>query len=295
MTDAVPRPTGRVEMVLPDGRAVLTLCRDNTAIAYGEIFSERIYELFGITLEDGATVIDVGANIGLAVIWVGDKIAHGTVHAVEPIPATFAALEANVTRHVRLDVHLHAAGASNRAGTAEFTFYPLTSTSSSMYPDDSAAAHAESRAFIRADIEKRIGFLARLAPGWILERVAERIRRHYQAAVTVPCRLLRISDLIAAHGLERVDLLKIDVEGAEFDAVAGIDAEHWPRIRQVIVEVHEGTAACEKMEALLAAAGFATARYQQSPVIFPRHWLVYARRPAPAAPVAHAHTEECLS
>jgi hypothetical protein len=107
--------------------------------------------------------------------------------------------------------------------------------------------------------------------------------------------LLRLSDLIAAHGLERVDLLKIDVEGAEFDAVAGIDAEHWPRIRQVTVEVHEGTAAGEKMEGLLAAAGFATARYQQSPVIFPRHWLVYAPRPAPAAPVAHAHTEECLS
>jgi FkbM family methyltransferase len=110
------------------------------------------------------TVIDVGVTIGVAVIWVGDTIAHGTVHAVEPIPATFAALEANVTCHVRLDVHLHAAGASNRARTAEFTFCPLTSTSSSMYPDDSAAAHAESRAFIRADIEKRIGFLARLAP-----------------------------------------------------------------------------------------------------------------------------------
>ncbi|MFM8495510.1 MAG: FkbM family methyltransferase [Planctomycetia bacterium] len=295
MTTTAPPPRGLVEMVLPDGRAVLTLCRDNTAIAYGEIFSERIYELFGITLDEGATVIDVGANIGLAVIWVGDRIAHGTVHAVEPIPATFAALEANVARHVRLDVHLHAAGASNRAGTAEFTFYPLTSTSSSMYPDDSAAAHAESRAFIRADIDKRLGWLVRLVPGWILDRVAERIRRHYQAAVTVPCRLLRISDLVTAHHIERVDLLKIDVEGAEFDAVAGIDAAHWPRIRQVIVEVHEGTAACDRMEALLAAAGFTTARFQQAPAIFPRHWLVYARRPAAATSVAHAHTEECLS
>lgn len=295
MTDAAPGPGGLVEMVLPDGRAVLTLCRDNTAIAYGEIFSERIYELFGITLDDGATVIDVGANVGLAVIWVGDTIAHGTVHAVEPIPATFAALEANVARHVRLDVHLHAAGASNRAGTAEFTLYPLTSTSSSMYPDDSAAAHAESRAFIRADIEKRIGFLARLAPGRLLEWVAERIRRHYQAAVTVPCRLLRISDLIAAHGLERVDLLKIDVEGAEFDAVAGIDAEHWPRIGQVIVEVHDGAAARARMERLLTAVGFATVSYQQAPLVFPRHWLVYARRGQAAPAAARAHSQECLS
>ncbi|MFM8282248.1 MAG: FkbM family methyltransferase [Planctomycetaceae bacterium] len=295
MTDAVPGPGGLVEMVLPDGRAVLTLCRDNTAIAYGEIFSERIYELFGITLEDGATVLDVGANVGLAVMWVGDRISHGTVHALEPIPATFAALETNVARHVRLDVHLHHVGAADRAGTAEFTFYPLTSTSSSMYPDESAEAHAESRAFIRADLAKRLGWVTGILPSSLVDRFAELIRRRYQRASRVPCRLVRISDLIAAHGIARVDLLKIDVEGAEFDAVAGIDAEHWPRIGQVIVEVHEGAAARARIERLLTAVGFATVSYQQAPLVFPRHWLVYARRGQPAPATARAHSQECLS
>jgi FkbM family methyltransferase len=136
---AVTPPTtkGLRAMVLPDGRSVETLCPENTRIAYDEIFAERIYEMFGIELADGATVFDVGANIGLAVMWVGDRISRGTVHAFEPIPSTFAALERNVGRHPHLDVHLHHAGVSDRDGTATFTFYPRTSTSSSMlYVDD---------------------------------------------------------------------------------------------------------------------------------------------------------------
>jgi len=295
MTSAAPpRHPGLTEMVLPDGRAIQTLCRDNTAIAYGEIFVERIYEMFGITLDDGATVLDVGANIGLAVMWVGDRIGCGTVHACEPIPATFAALQANVARHVHLDVHLHAVGVADRAGTAEFTFYPFTSTSSSMYPDDSAEAHAESRAFIRADLEKRFGRWLCFLPTGLVTRWTEAIRRRYQRAELVRCRLVRISDLITTHRIARIDLLKIDVEGAEFDAIAGIEPDHWPLIRQVVVEVHDGGPACARMEALLAAAGFSTSRFQQAPAVFPRHWLIYARRPHTAG-VTAIQSQECLS
>ena len=157
--DSVTPPTakGLRSMVLPDGRSVATLCPENTRIAYDEIFDERIYEMFGIELSDGATVFDVGANIGLAVLWVGDRIGRGTVHAFEPIPSTFAALERNVGGHPHLDIRLHHAGAGNRDGTATFTFYPRTSTSSSMYPDDSPEAHAESTRFILADMRRRLG------------------------------------------------------------------------------------------------------------------------------------------
>jgi hypothetical protein len=152
-----PTAKGLRSMVLPDGRSVAPLCPENTRIAYDEIFDERIYEMFGIELADGATVFDVGANIGLAVLWVGDRIGRGTVHAFEPIPVTFAALERNVGRHPHLNVHLHHAGVADRDGTATFTFYPRTSTSSSMYPDDSPEAHAESARFILADMRRRLG------------------------------------------------------------------------------------------------------------------------------------------
>ena len=281
---AVTPPTtkGLRAMVLPDGRSVETLCPENTQIAYDEIFAERIYEMFGIELADGATVFDVGANIGLAVMWVGDRISRGTVHAFEPIPSTFAALERNVGRHPHLDVHLHHAGVSDRDGTATFTFYPRTSTSSSMYPDDSPEAHEESVRFILADMSRRIGPGFSLLPQWVTRPCAEAIRRFYQQSESVTCRLVRLSDVFREEGIEHVDLLKLDVEGAEFDALEGIDAADWPRIAQVIVEVHEGQEACARMERLLADKGFVTEAWQQAPEVFARHWLVYARRPAVA-------------
>lgn len=278
--DATAAATGLRSMTLPDGRRVATLCPENTQIAYDEIFTARIYEMFGIELAPGDTVFDVGANIGLAVLWVGDRIGRGTVHAFEPIPATFAALERNVGGHPHLDVHLHAAGGSDRDGTATFTFYPLTSTSSSMYPDDSAEARAESDRFILADLRRRLGAGVDLLPGWLTRPLAGIVRRRYQRGEQVACRLVRLSTVIRTAAVTRIDLLKIDVEGAEFDVMAGIDDEHWPLVRQVIVEVHEGADACARMEGLLAARGFTLHAWQQAPEIFPRHWLIYARREA---------------
>ncbi len=34
-----------------------------------------------------------------------------------------------------------------------------------------------------------------------------------------------------------MDLLKVDVEGAELDVLRGVDPQDWARIRQVVVEV----------------------------------------------------------
>jgi hypothetical protein len=95
----------------------------------------------------------------------------------------------------------------------------------------------------------------------------------------VTCRLVRLSDVIDQEQVTRIDLLKIDVEGAEFDCMAGIESRHWPLVRQAIIEVHEGEEACERMDRLLIEQGFQTHRFQQAPDVFSRHWLIYARRP----------------
>ncbi|EOD32440.1 hypothetical protein EMIHUDRAFT_50076, partial [Emiliania huxleyi CCMP1516] len=47
-----------------------------------------------------------------------------------------------------------------------------------------------------------------------------------------------------------VELLKLDVEGSEGGALRGVADEDWRRIRQVVVEVHGGSARGE-VEALL--------------------------------------------
>ena len=63
--------------------------------------------------------------------------------------------------------------------------------------------------------------------------------------------------MLHAQGLERVDLLKIDVERAELDVLRGVRREDWPRIRQVVLEVHDVHGQLARVQRLLqVTAGF---------------------------------------
>jgi FkbM family methyltransferase len=275
---------------LPNGLEIEQLCPANTMIAYQEIFREKIYRRSVAELRPGSVVFDVGANVGLFTLFLNTLEMPLTVHCFEPIPATFAALEANIRRHDRLAAILHQAGAADRAGTTEFTFYPKTSTSSSMYPDETAEAHAESNAFISSEIHRRSFGLTRWLPARWIAAWAERIRRDFQRSSRVSCRLVRLSDVVREARLDRLDLLKVDVEGAEFDCLEGIDDDHWPLIQRVIIEVHGGAEDRTRMEQLLERRGLTVERtYQQLPDIFSRHYLIEAARPT--GPLAKAGEE----
>jgi hypothetical protein len=43
--------------------------------------------------------------------------------------------------------------------------------------------------------------------------------------------------MIRTLKIQRIDLLKIDVEGAEMDVLTGIEEEHWPAIQMISMEV----------------------------------------------------------
>jgi FkbM family methyltransferase len=282
---------------LPMGLDVEQLCVENTMIAYREIFVDRIYGPSVADLADGDVVLDVGANIGLFTLYLNTLAKRLTVHCFEPIPQTFKALQMNMASHDRLAATLHNVGAANRDGVAEFTFYPKTSTSSSMYPDETQEAHDESNAYITSEIHRLSWGLTRFLPSRLMKSWAESVRRDFQRAVRVPCRLVRLSDVIRSAGLTRVDLLKVDVEGAEFDCIEGIDAEHWPLVRRAIVEVHGGATDRDRMERMLIDRGLSINRtFQQSPEIFSRHYLIEASRDAKSRiPAVHTSTTEALT
>lgn len=61
---------------------------------------------------------------------------------------------------------------------------------------------------------------------------AERSQVHGDTYRTVRLPMLTLADLCARHNLDRIDFLKIDVEGAEADVLAGND---WTRYRPKIV------------------------------------------------------------
>ena len=44
--------------------------------------------------------------------------------------------------------------------------------------------------------------------------------------------------MIEENDIKQIDLLKIDVEGAEIEVLSGIRDHHWARINQIVAEIH---------------------------------------------------------
>ena len=91
-----------------------------------------------------------------------------------------------------------------------------------------------------------------------------------------------VSDVLTELDVTRVDLMKIDVEGAELDVLEGIGASDWQRIKQIVVEVHNVDGRVERIVGMLREQGFnVTIDQEDRPLkkLLQIH-MVYARRSA---------------
>ena len=71
------------------------------------------------------------------------------------------------------------------------------------------------------------------------------------------CQQISISELISLYDVDTVAMVKIDVERAEMDVLAGVTSETWPKIRQLVTEVHDSNGRLQKATSLLSnQAGF---------------------------------------
>ena len=94
----------------------------------------------------------------------------------------------------------------------------------------------------------------------------------------VVCQLRTLSEVIRQHNVERIDLLKLDVEKSEWDVLAGIEPEDWQKIRQMAVEVHDLDGRLERMQQLLAEQGFVVEVEQEIGLVGTNIYSLYARR-----------------
>jgi FkbH-like protein/FkbM family methyltransferase len=243
----------RARCVLPNGLEIVHLNGYETDYLYREIFEEQCYLRHGVSLRDGATVVDIGANIGMFSLFVMSRIAGARIYAFEPAPAVHELLKANCEAYSG-NARAFNAGVADRPGTASFTFYEKSSVFSGFHSDE-----ADDRRAIEAVVRS---VLADHSPADddIAALTAERLRRTRHE-----CRLTTVSELIREEGLERIDLLKIDAEKSELAIVQGIAEEDWPKIQQLVLEVHDPSGeAVRRMEQTLAARGYRCVVEQQA-------------------------------
>lgn len=227
---------------LPNNLKIAYLNRNEADAIYREIFEDQTYSRYGITFRDGDCVFDVGANIGLFTLFVHGKCRAPRVYAFEPIPATFDKLQRNIALY-GLDVNLFDFGLSSESKETEITFYPNWSAMSGEY-----ANAQEDEALTRASLNNIGGPLPSEELSDILEGrfISESVR----------CRMRTLSEVIKEQRVERIDLLKVDVEKSELDVLRGIEEDDWSKIRQIILEVHDRHGRLETIKSLLARHDF---------------------------------------
>ena len=272
---------------LPDGRTIAHMNPTETWLIHDEIFGEEIYNRGGASLHDGATVVDIGGNIGLFLLWATDRHRDLTIHTFEPIPETFEVLSSNRDR-VRDAGHritLHNQGVWKETTEATFRHLPRFSCSSTMCPDDSPEQQARALEFTLNAFEQHPSKLLRTflscLPSPIRHGIAKWLIRRNGRHREVRCQLISFTDLIRQCELDRIDYLKLDAEGAEIEILESISEDDWPRIRQISVETHRGEESMRAVESILRSNGFATqTSFSQSS---PADKMVYGTRDQAAA------------
>ncbi|MEU3712654.1 FkbM family methyltransferase [Streptomyces catenulae] len=202
-----------------------------TAFLHEEIFVRRAYLPDGMTLPPDAVVFDVGANIGLYSLFVHAECPRATVHAFEPLPPVFEKLAENTAAY-GVPATLYPCALSDTDGEVEFTYYPGYTTMSARA---TLAATGTDRDFIRRRV---LAAPDTAGLGEDTELLDEMLDFRFREVPYV-CRTRRLSDVLTEAGVDRVDMLKIDVQRAEAEVLRGVDEAHWPLIHRIALEIHD--------------------------------------------------------
>jgi FkbM family methyltransferase len=255
---------------LPNGLSVAYQSKAELEQFYEDMFEKQIYVCHGITLRPGDCVFDVGANIGMFSLSILHRFPGVRVYAFEPAPPLFELLQAN-TESFGERVKLFPCALADRPGTASLTYYPNTTGMSSFHADEQ-----EERAALAAILENRrrsgmpgIEELLHHAEDFY----AERLRSE-----TFECPLRTLSDILREEGVERIDLLKVDVEKSEAQVLAGIEEFDWSRIEQIAAEVHDIGTRLVEIRQSLEFRGFAFTLEQDDLYMGSDRYNVYAIR-----------------
>jgi FkbM family methyltransferase len=259
-----------VDVSLPNGAVVSCLQKHEVPLVQLEI---ETYFTNGIKLKPGDTVFDVGANIGLFSLAAYERCGHDLrVFAFEPVDAIFQVLRSNLERRTRTVLaNTLPYGLSNSSRTIQFAYYPGAPVLSTAYPDETADLAVVKDAVLNSIIHLDQAPLAVRCLRWLPKALGSLILdcalRWTLRRKTVNCQLRTLSQVVRDHGVERIDMLKIDVEKAELDVLLGVEDGDWAKIQQIVIDVHDDDDRLGTVIALLRKHGLTEITVEQPPTL----------------------------
>ena len=219
----------------------LTLRMNSSDITtFYQVFVQNEYDI--VFDRDPEYILDLGANIGLAAIYFAGRYADAKIVSVEPNAANCAVLEANIAG-LR---HAHAVQAA-------------------VWPEA-----GKLRLVTEDDDGKAFGFW-----GTQTRPVEQQVSGGNDLVDAVT-----INQLVDRHGFPRIDLLKVDIEGAELELFSS-NVEQWLHmVENVVVETHDRFKPGSKaaVQSALIGAGFSERKSGEN-LIYSRN-TSGGRRPA---------------
>ncbi|MBI5621576.1 FkbM family methyltransferase [Candidatus Falkowbacteria bacterium] len=86
---------------------------------------------------------------------------------------------------------------------------------------------------------------------------------------TIPVQAYSLADLAARFKIKQISLLKMDIEGGEYEVLDSLTAADWPRIQHIILEYHhQGRNTADRLEAMMRHNGFSVSVF---PSRFDKH------------------------
>ncbi|WP_394839499.1 FkbM family methyltransferase [Pendulispora rubella] len=269
-SSASPKSVNGSLFRLPNGLSIAHQNEAETRHFYDDIFAHRSYVKHGIRIPDGGCVLDVGGNIGLFTVFAHTEAKNVRIFTFEPAPPLFEIIQRNVAQHgIRATVFN--VGLSNLECEAPFTFYPHSAGMSSFHPNE-----AEERHNLQTIIEnqRRSGDAA---VDQIGEHASELLDVRF-AATTFDAKLRRLSDVLREQNIERVDLMKVDVQKCELEVIEGIDDADWPKFSQIVLEAHDEGGRVGKLVELFERRGFSVIAEQDALYVGTNIFNIYAIR-----------------
>lgn len=255
-----------------------------------EIFHQKSYLSDFLTLSAGAVVFDVGANVGIFSLFALKQCNYNTeIYSFEPIPATFTCLKKNLARF-KHNVHLYNTGMGNAPEdcSIDFTLFGDSSVTATYKPMDKIISNYQP--LLEYDTLLKLSSLQNKSLYYQLKYLPflrnYLIKKNYKnqtSETKVKCKLTSLGRFIEKNQITHIDLLKIDVEGAELDVINSINPEQFTLIKQLSIEVHDIDNRVEKLVTYLQKQGYVT--YVDRNPIFAElgfnHHMIYAKRPEP--------------
>ncbi len=254
--------------VLPNDLTIYHSNESETKMIYEEIFEQKIYDTDNIQIKQGDIIFDIGANIGLFSLYTGLKYKDVKVYAFEPVKPIYDILEKNMSLY-SLNVKKFNLGISNETKEAIFQYYPQNTAISGMYADNDSEIDTVKQ-YMQNKLDNKGLQETESSIGDLVSRKMN--------SESVECQLVSLSEIIEKEGVSRIDLLKIDVEKSEEDVLMGIKLEHWPMIRQMVIEVHDSNGRLNRIEKLLVDQGYYLNKVQDKDLLGTEIYTIQAYR-----------------